>query len=260
MDKMTSTLLDRIQNKVLRILTPVKKTWNVSQEYEFIAAKSCMDDPHFGEHMAIHKTLLDKKLYELSSTVFLQEFFSGDQKKFSDFVEKVRGKNSLEIGPSCATILGNWWWSKHNYVIEPLFDKIQQYQQEKFGYSIFDGITNYAQGAEHFIPELEGKIDGAVICRNCIDHSPHWAFILSNIVSYMAPGASLLIWNDIHHNDGVDDGHYEITDNIDNYKRLLNNLGLSITHEFSYDLSQRNTINHGCVAIKNARSLELIVP
>lgn len=242
--------LGQIKAKLQKIVSPSRKTWNVSQEYEFSAAKSCMETAAFGELMAHSKHLREQKTYELFSDIYMQEFFESDQQKLMIFIEKVRGKNNLEIGPSCATILGNWWWSKQNYVIEPLFEKIQKYQQDRFGHSIFDGTTAYAHGAEHLISDLEGKIDGAVICRNCIDHSPNWAFILSNIVSYMAPGASLLIWNDIHHPDGVDDGHYNITDDIDSYKRLLVNLGLTLEHEFSYDATQRNTLNHGCIATK----------
>lgn len=131
------------------------------------------------------------------------------------------------------------------------FQKIQSFQKDKFGYSIFDNTVNYSLPAEQFIPDLNDAIDGAVICRNCIDHSPQWIFILNNIVSYMKNNSYLLIWNDLYHIDGCDEGHYDIVKDVDSFKRLLVNLGLNIKHEFSYDLSKRNTINYGCIAKKS---------
>ena len=81
-------------------------------------------------------------------------------------------------------------------------------------------------------------------------HSPHWIFILSNIAAYMRPGSYLLIWNDIFHIDGCDEGHYDITEDVDSFKRLIVNLGFQIEREFSYALTQRNTINYGVMARK----------
>ena len=128
-----------------------------------------MQSEYFHALMARNKKLRNEKSYELNMEVFFSEFFENDQYRLNAFIEQMKGKCSLEIGPSCATLLGNWWFSKKNYVIEPLFEKIQHFQMDKFGYSIFENTENFSAPAEKFIPDLNNAIDGAVVCRNCID-------------------------------------------------------------------------------------------
>jgi len=227
-----------------------KKSWKGSQKYEFKAAREFMETPFFSDLMIRNKKLRDEQSNTLDMGLLFSDFFQNDQMKVDNFVGNMTGKNCLEVGPCCSTVLANWWFIKNRYIIEPLLSKIKEYQTARFGYTLFDETINYACPAEILITELIGKIDGAIICRNCIDHTPNWPFVLNNMVSYMAPGATLLIWNDIYHLDGVDEGHYDITDNIENYKSLLSNLGLIIGYEFSYDVNKRRALNYGCIAQK----------
>lgn len=97
------------------------KTWSNAQVYEFEAAKSFMESEYFHLLMIRNKKLRDEKSNELNMEVFYDEFFNNNPDKLNCFIDELKGKNCLEIGPSCATILGSWWFSKTNFIIEPLF-------------------------------------------------------------------------------------------------------------------------------------------
>jgi len=88
-----------------------------------------------------------------------------------------------------------------------------------------------------------------IYIRNCIDHTPDWVFILSNIASYARPGCELMIWNDIDHSaSGADEGHYNITRDRGAFLRLIENFGFRIERQF--DFHDRRSMNIGVFATK----------
>jgi hypothetical protein len=133
-------------------------------------------------------------------------------------------------------------------VIEPLFEKVSKFQKDKFGFSLFDGFIGFNSPAEVTINSLINHIDGVIYCRNCIDHSPLWPFILANISKYAAKGCYLMIWNDLDHSGSADDGHYDITQEPNYFKNLIEALGFDVINE--YTDSQRVGVNIGFLAIK----------
>ncbi len=77
-------------------------------------------------------------------------------------------------------------------IIEPLAKKYMEFAPAIW----WDGITPYAQPAEEFAPELEGKFD-TVICWNCIDHTFNYKSILDNVVRYMKDDAIFALATDL---------------------------------------------------------------
>ena len=177
----------------------------------------------------------------------LREFFAGDDGRWQSFVSHIAGKSVLEIGPCVASQLSTWDVAASRYIIEPLYEPIAEYQRQTFGMTAFRSIYAYPQSAEVLIDDLVGKINGAILVRNCIDHSPQWPFILSNVASYAAPGAHLLLWNDLYHAPGYEEGHYDITTDYLAFRRLIENLGFNILLDYQ---AQSVNINYGCLAIR----------
>jgi hypothetical protein len=225
-----------------------KKTWQVSQDYELDHAVIFMDSPDFRSLAAsMHNGEFNASSGYVND-LMLKEFFASDRMEWDKFIAHITGKRCMEIGPCVFSPLGGWDVAAERHVIEPLYQPIDNWQREHFGYSVFDGLKMYGVGAEVLIPELVGKIDGALLCRNCIDHSPQWAFILANISQYCAPGAKLLLWNDIDHKGTADDGHYDITTDPAAFRRLIEALGFDIIR--TYTDESRMELNWGCFAVK----------
>ena len=57
-----------------------------------------------------------------------------------------------------------------------------------------------------------------------------------------------MIWNDLDHSGSADDGHYDITQEPNYFKNLIEALGFDIINE--YTDSQRVGVNIGFLAIK----------
>ncbi len=227
---------------------PPPKTWEISQDYEFGHAVTFMDTSNF---RSLAKSVYDGKMNISTGYIndlLLREFFAGEDVLWRKFVTEISDKNCLEIGPAVLSPLAAWDVVKERHVIEPLLDQIEDWQLANLGFSVFEGLQTYRHGAEKFIPELVSKIDGAIYCRNCLDHTPKWAFILGNISQYAAPGCSLLLWLDLDHRGVADEGHYDITTEPEEFKHLLNAFGFDVVRE--YEDQERFEMNWGCFAIK----------
>jgi hypothetical protein len=228
--------------------TPAK-TWEASQQYEWDATIKFMSTSEFKElALRIRDDSSQRISNGYSPRLTITEFFGGSDSEWHEFVNHISGRKCLEIGSCTASILSGWDTAAKRFVIEPLADKVSAWQCENLGFSLYEDLTTYSLGADQYIETLESSIDGAIFCRNCIDHSPHWTFILSNISSYAAPGCRLLLWNDIFHLDGTDSGHYDLTKDPSAMKRLIGRLGFDIQRE--YTDSARRDLNWGCFAIK----------
>lgn len=237
-----------VKKLVGKLKSPTFKTWELSQRYELEHAIIFMETPDFRglAKMIQSGDALVSNGY--SNELILKEFFGGSSTEWDKFVSEIKGRNCLEIGPCVASPLACWDVAAERHIIEPLLNPIVKWQQENLGFSLFDGLQHHAVSAEELISDLVGKIDGAIYCRNCIDHSPDWPFILSNISHYAATGCHLLLWNDIDHRGTADDGHYDITKDTNAFKRLIQALGFEIVRE--YQDRARLELNWGCFAIK----------
>ena len=224
------------------------RQWTDAQKYEFEHAIHFMNSDSF--KLVINEindpnNLVSKGFVD---SLTLKEFFGNDINQWHDFVKHITGKAVLEIGPCVASQLSQWDVASERYVVEPLYYKVLEYQRSKFGKTAFLNLQGFTLPAEHRIDELVNKINGALLVRNCIDHSPMWPFILSNITEYMTKGSYLLLWNDLYHAPGYEEGHYDITKDVDAFRHLIVNMGFDIKNEYQYLDSP--CINFGCLAVR----------
>jgi len=233
----------------LRTKGAKEKSWSLAQEYEWKATVEFMATDSFGT-LARNTNLgsfLSSNGYR--DSWIINEFFGGVASEYDSFLESIRDKKVLDIGPCLASPLCNWDETREKFIVEPLLPKVVPWQRDRFGFSLFDGMTLFSTPAEITEPTLVGLIDGAIYCRNCIDHSPYWPFILANISKYAQRGCYLLLWSDIYHGESVDDGHFNIVQDSLLMRNLIEALGFSVEYEFSKP--ERGGKNWGCVATKN---------
>ena len=181
--------------------------------------------------------------------VLLKEFFNGDPNEWETFSKHLEGRTLLDIGSGPVPAPALWQWAGRRIVIDPLADGYDTAVKKMFGRSWWDGISRHATAAEVFHQELQGQVDGAIICRNCLDHCAEPYLILSNIASYAAPGCALLLWSDLYHIDGHDHGHTDITRDRPGFRRLIENLGFEVIRETPHQ-EGRGTIQFGCFAVR----------
>ncbi len=231
-----------------RSYMPTANPWSSAQEWELGNSIAYMSNEGF-----------KKQLWETNSKDFraskgyvdpteLVEFFSEDKEIWTSFISDITDKVVMEIGPCLIAKIAHWDVASRRIAIEPLYSQISQYQDATFGMNGFPGVEVYAVPAEKLLPEFIGLVDGALLVRNCIDHSPYWAFILGNIAQYIAPGGQLLIWNDLLHPDSYRDGHYDICDDKELFRNLIVSLGFKIISEWESPTSV--CLNYGCRAVK----------
>jgi len=179
------------------------------------------------------------------------EFFNGSAEEFKSFIEKIKDKSSLEVGSGPCGLLNVLYQLKSRVFVEPLLNSYREKQLSLLGKTWFsEDVSCYSQPAEILIPELVGKIDGMVICRNCIDHAQDWKSIMNNIGQYAASGSHFLFWADLYHLNGNDDGHFNVTDDKDYFRCYIKDLGFKIKSEWEMPESERKCINLGFIAIK----------
>ncbi|MFK0335614.1 hypothetical protein ACIQUB_31430 [Rhizobium sp. NPDC090275] len=222
--------------------------WNDAQKFELKHALAFMDHPGFKEWVS----RFDDPQFLVSNgfrdKYFVAEFFGGDDTLAAEFFDHVTGKTVLDVGPCVFSPTSVWDVAAKRIIIEPLYDEVSRWQIDNRGRNLFVNIDEaYSSPAEKFIPELVAGVNGAVLVRNCIDHSPQWPFILSNIAKYMTPGAVLLLWNDLLHPPEYLDGHYDITDDPIAFRRLLETMGFKIEYEFVQPNS--TMLDYGCRAV-----------
>ena len=180
--------------------------------------------------------------------MFLTNFFKNNY-QWNEFVKHIENKTCIEIGSGPAGALIKWCWTKKRIIIDPLVSEYKRLSIKKFGKSLFtEDMILYSQNAEMYIPHLRNKIDGVIVCRNVLDHCENPIKMFENMAKYAKNGCYLLLWSDIYHKKGHNEGHTNITKSKAKFENLIKKSDFKIQYKFS--LGKRNTINYGCVAIK----------
>jgi len=225
----------------------VSTKWTAAQKFEFRHAKKFMN--------AIDTQSLLKRInspdFRVSSGYtdpsIVEEFFGGSITDWEQFVRHITDRTVLEVGPCIASQIAGWDVAKSRLAVEPLYEKISAEQQRRFGIDGYPNVKAFSIGAEICIDELVGKVDGAVLIRNCLDHSPHWPFILANLSLYSTKGAQLLLWNDLWHPRHLQRGHFDVCKNTDQFRNLLSAHGWQVLFEFQ---KESECVNYGCRAVR----------
>lgn len=217
---------------LLRGKKPLPKIWEYSQVYEFDYTRQWMEGAPFRDYLASLRSNKSVIIETLKGY-----FFRGNEAEFDELCQHAKGRQNLEIGPSCSPLIYGFNPTIPPYIIEPMGEKVVEYQRQHFGFDVFESGRLFSVDAAKPIAELEGAIDGLIYVRNCIDHSPKWPFIVSNIARYAAPGCKLLFWSEMNHGAEPDIGHYNITDDVSDFLRLVEALGFRIDRHFSNDPS-----------------------
>ena len=217
-----------------------------AQKYEFDSAKQTIREayPNLLEMWKVAKQSGD--LWQNAD----DQWFLGNRDLFTKFVEHVRDRKCLEIGSGPFGHLAPCWWIKDRVVIDPLVQQYRAYEIELFGESWFDGVTLIDSQAEETISELVGKVDGFITTRNALDHCEDWLAIMNNISEYASSGCWLLLWTDIWHLAGHDEGHHNITRSVEAMDKLLHGLGFDIVQHGQLIRKPDEFIEYGRLAIR----------
>lgn len=180
-------------------------------------------------------------------------WFRGDGPLFAQFVSHVRTRKCLEIGSGPFGFLAPCWWIADRVVIDPLFHEYEKFEIELCGESWLSGMRGLSVPAETAVEDLVGKIDGCIITRNCLDHCEDPLAVLDTISRYAAPGCWLLLWTDIWHLQGLDEGHHNITHSTSAMDALIAGLGFEVLQHSDNIRRNDEFLEYGCVARKITR-------
>ena len=237
--------LSNIKKKLINSKDNKKFDHSKARIYEISYASKWLDN----NFERVHRDVSDKKKQK---HVVSDEFFKNNY-QWNKFVKHIENKTCLEIGSGPAGALIRWYWTKKRIIIDPLASEYKRLSIEKFGKSFFtNDIIIYSQSAETYIPHLCNKINGVIVCRNVLDHCKSPIKVIENMAKYAKNGCYLLLWSDIYHKKGHDEGHTNITKSKIKFENLIKKSDFKIQSKFS--LSKRGTINYGCVAIKKSRN------
>lgn len=166
------------------------------------------------------------------------EFFNDDYTLYDQFGKDMRGKTVVEVGCGPNPIISSFPAAKHIY-IEPLMAKYKEY------------IKLPETGIIMSVPVEEAGLiavaDGAVVSRNCIDHSETPLAALDAILKIAKPGAYLLFWSDLWHYPEPDEGHRNVTQQPEEIRQRVLDAGYEILRPVNVRQHPLN-VSWGCFA------------
>jgi hypothetical protein len=179
------------------------------------------------------------------------QWFAGDEIAWAAWVEHVKGRSVLEIGSGPYGQISPCSWMTKRTVIDPLAESYRSIQMSMNGETFFpDEIEVISAPAETQIAHLVGKVDGAIFCRNALDHCEDPFSVLGNISAYAAPGCELFLWTDIWHLNGPDAGHRNITKSETFMDTAISALGFKLVRRLKNIRPPNECLEYGCVARK----------
>jgi hypothetical protein len=177
-------------------------------------------------------------------------WFGGDVELWRRFEAHVVDRKCLEIGSGPFGFLAPATWIRHRIVIDPLIDHYRAYEEELCGESWFSGVRTIAAPAEQVVPDLVSAVDGCIVCQNALDHCEDALAVLDGISAYASPGCWLLLWTDLWHLLGLDEGHHNITRNPSVMDKLMCGLGFEIVRRADGVRAPNEFIEYGRLCIK----------
>ena len=223
--------------------------WSEAQEYELRNSQCWLKENFESLFPMIEAARQRSELWPGPLDLVVKEFFAARREEWMEFATYIKDKTCLEVGAGPCGALAIWWWVKRRIIVDPLIAEYKRISLELFERTWYtDDIELYAQPAERFIAELSNRIDGAIICRNTLDHCEKPMLVFRNMAAYAKAGCHLLLWTDLWHLKGHNEGHRNITKDKEAFERKVRDLGFEIL--YSFEDVQRPTINYGCHARK----------
>lgn len=217
-----------------------------AQRFEFEFARKTMDE-------AYPRLLGEWRSAKASGGLWQHagdQWFQGDTALFDTWVEHVRGRKCLEIGSGPFGHLAPCWWIADRVVVDPLVDQYREYQVRNWGESWFEGVRTISGPAEEIVTDLVGRVDGCIVCRNALDHCEDPLAVLDAVSEYAAPGCFLLLWTDLWHLQGHDEGHHNLTRSVRLMDKLLDGLGFDVLKTGALIRDPQEFIEYGRLAVK----------
>lgn len=222
-----------------------------AQSYEKDSSEITIKDHFANVYQAVQEGKEKGILWGSSNDIWFE-----DNATLADFMKFIADKKCLEIGSGPFGYLGPRDWIKQRYIVDPLINFYRQSELLLLNKTFFtDDIKTYNMNAEELVDELVGKIDGAIICQNTLDHCNDPKQILINISKYAATGCYLLLWTDIWHNQ-CNQGHRNITKNPEEMDEMLRSLGFELIGKTSNVRNDDSTIEYGRLARKTVYNPE----
>lgn len=222
-----------------------------AQKYELRSSREFLEE-HFRKMYKVYERHQHQTASEFGKYLEKDEFFRDSKKAAQTVAKHVNGKTCLEIGPGPYGELLNWTLAKRRIIIDPLLDDYIRLSKEMYGKTWYTGkLELFSQVAEDMIPEYDHAVDGMIICRNALDHCADPLKVLTNLGRYATSGCYLLLWTDLWHIHGTDDGHRHIMKDPKKFKQLVEDMGFVIEYEFDDLRKNGATIDYGCRARKS---------
>ncbi|SRR5258706_3975801 len=221
---------------------------NKAEKYELNYSKKWIDE----SYPSFIKEINEIKTNNTITPHYLDLFFDNNLDEWNRFVKSVRTKNCMEIASGPCGIFPFWqnWLEGNKTIIDPLINDYYDVVALK-GQNWFDqSIIKYAVEAEELLDEYNNKIDGFILCRNGLDHCSNPYLVLENIGKYAASGCKFLFWSDIWHNQPPDEGHRQITKDINEFEKFILNNNFELIRRTPQVRPEGMTIEYGGVFIK----------
>lgn len=240
----------RIRKRIHSVLNGASSDWAhaSAQRFEIAFAENLIKKTFADLWDRIEQERVSGGLWQSAA----DEFFMGNEQIWNGFRDHVRDRKCLEIGSGPYGYLTPCYWIRNRIVIDPLVDEYRRIQIAVNGKTLFGPqIVTHACPAELPIDDLINKVDGAIICRNALDHCDDPLAVLHAIGKYSAEGCYLLFWTDIWHLHGTNEGHRNITKSEGAIDALLRGLGFDILQRGKRIRDPLDFIEYGVVARKS---------
>jgi len=219
-----------------------------AQRYELLHARNTIRE----NHERLMALLEDEKrkggLWQSASN----QWFDGDEAAWCAYADHVRNRKCLEIGSGPFGEISPCYWMSDRVIIDPLIDEYRSLQIEINGKTFFtDDIETIAAPSEQRVERLVGTVDGVIVCRNALDHCEDPLCVLANIADYAAAGCYLLLWTDIWHLNGADEGHRDITRNPAAMDAMISGFGFAVLRHCKNVRAPGECLEYGVVARKS---------
>jgi len=176
------------------------------------------------------------------------------------YLSHVSGKICMDVGCGMDGMVPFWKHARRRILVDPLVEEYVKAIDEYMETNAKPGL-NWLKGNElrpcsatdPSMDDMVGKVDGAIIFRNALDHDPgNHAALLSRVLSFSAEGCLLLFWSEFTHASS-DPGHHDCDLSPEMAKQAIMDAGFEVLSRTIpvHGPGYVQGLDFGCVAHKN---------